>query len=90
MTTAPPVVAWRGEQDGERPLVVLLHGRVDAGVPTAPVRIFRLRRPTPPCDGHGHERSLGYEVTVPERRHDRRAPLDPCRQLVMRRAGLFR
>jgi phospholipase/carboxylesterase len=24
---APPVVAWRGEQDGERPLVVLLHGR---------------------------------------------------------------
>ena len=28
MTTfAPPVVAWRGQQDGERPLVVLLHGR---------------------------------------------------------------
>lgn len=24
---APPVVAWRGQQDGERPLVVLLHGR---------------------------------------------------------------
>ena len=24
---APPVVAWRGTQDGERPLVVLLHGR---------------------------------------------------------------
>jgi phospholipase/carboxylesterase len=24
---APAVVAWRGEQDGERPLVVLLHGR---------------------------------------------------------------
>ncbi|MGH3743702.1 MAG: alpha/beta hydrolase [Mycobacteriales bacterium] len=24
---APPVVAWRGEQDRERPLVVLLHGR---------------------------------------------------------------
>lgn len=24
---APPVVAWRGEQDGDRPLVVLLHGR---------------------------------------------------------------
>ena len=28
MTTfAPPVVAWRGQQDAERPLVVLLHGR---------------------------------------------------------------
>lgn len=28
MTTfAPHVVAWRGEQDGEKPLVVLLHGR---------------------------------------------------------------
>ena len=28
MTTfAPPVVAWRGEDDGKRPLVVLLHGR---------------------------------------------------------------
>ena len=28
MTTYPdPVVAWRGEQDGEHPLVVLLHGR---------------------------------------------------------------
>ena len=28
MTTfAPPVVAWRGQQDGEPPLVVLLHGR---------------------------------------------------------------
>lgn len=28
MTTfASPVVAWRGEQGGERPLVVLLHGR---------------------------------------------------------------
>lgn len=28
MTTYPtPVVAWRGEQGGERPLVVLLHGR---------------------------------------------------------------
>jgi phospholipase/carboxylesterase len=28
MTTfAPPVVAWRGQQGGERPLVVLLHGR---------------------------------------------------------------
>jgi phospholipase/carboxylesterase len=28
MTTfAPPVVAWHGQQDGERPLVVLLHGR---------------------------------------------------------------
>jgi phospholipase/carboxylesterase len=26
-TFAPPVVAWRGQQDGERPLVVLLHGR---------------------------------------------------------------
>ena len=24
---APPVVAWRGDQDGERPLVVLFHGR---------------------------------------------------------------
>jgi phospholipase/carboxylesterase len=24
---AAPVVAWRGQQDGERPLVVLLHGR---------------------------------------------------------------
>ena len=24
---APPVAAWRGQQDGERPLVVLLHGR---------------------------------------------------------------
>ena len=28
MTTFPsPVVAWRGEDDGKRPLVVLLHGR---------------------------------------------------------------
>lgn len=28
MTTfVPPVVAWRGEDDGTRPLVVLLHGR---------------------------------------------------------------
>jgi phospholipase/carboxylesterase len=26
-TFAPPVVTWRGRQDGERPLVVLLHGR---------------------------------------------------------------
>lgn len=24
---AAPVVAWRGDQDGERPLVILLHGR---------------------------------------------------------------
>ena len=24
---APPAVAWHGQQDGERPLVVLLHGR---------------------------------------------------------------